>query len=124
MLGSYVKGNHRKWDENLSAICCAIRTSKHETTGYTPYFTNFGREYVPSGSVFSGYLNNPDNVPPDVERRRQGFQKVFDKIRTRIAASRERSRMVYNLRRRPVHFNVGDRVWVYFPTQLVPLVLN
>ncbi|KAB0800191.1 hypothetical protein PPYR_05931 [Photinus pyralis] len=53
MISSYVKDDHRKWDENISAIACAIRTASSEATGYSPYFINFGREYVLSGEEFS-----------------------------------------------------------------------
>jgi len=88
VLYSYVKGNHRKWDENLAAISCAIHTARHETTGYSPYFANFGREYISSGSVYAGYADVPEQAPPDVEKRRRGFVRTYDKIVTRIFAAR------------------------------------
>jgi hypothetical protein len=36
MIATTVKHDHRRWVDNLAAIGCAIRTSRHETTGYTP----------------------------------------------------------------------------------------
>lgn len=38
MLSSYVKGSHRNWDKNLVAVSCALRTARHETTGYSLYY--------------------------------------------------------------------------------------
>lgn len=31
MLSMYVSDNHKKWDQELSAVACAIRTAKHDT---------------------------------------------------------------------------------------------
>jgi transposase len=50
MIATYVKKDHSHWSDDLAAIGCAIRSACHETTGYSPYFANFGREYVALGS--------------------------------------------------------------------------
>ncbi|KAK9674593.1 Integrase zinc binding domain [Popillia japonica] len=44
MLTAYVKDRHRLWDSYLQQVGFAIRSSKHEVTGQTPNFVNFGRE--------------------------------------------------------------------------------
>ncbi|KAJ8966830.1 hypothetical protein NQ317_006272 [Molorchus minor] len=114
MISSYVKDDHRKWDENLSAIACAIRTAKSETTGYSPFYINFGREYVETGDWYKYRINsqNPVEVPEnDVNKRNKGFRKLFENVKNNLAKAQERNRRVYNLRRRPVHFSVGDKVW-------------
>lgn len=47
MLKSFVDiNNHWTWEDNLSTISCAIRTTRYETTGFKPYFINFGREHT------------------------------------------------------------------------------
>ncbi|KAJ8909328.1 hypothetical protein NQ315_003464 [Exocentrus adspersus] len=51
MISSYTKENQRKWDENLQSLACAIRTTKSETTGYTPYYITFGREVSGTGTT-------------------------------------------------------------------------
>lgn len=114
MISCYSKDNHRSWDENLAAIGCAIRTSKSETTGFTPYFINFGREYVADGSEYHLNLEDAGLDTPletEVQKRNAGFRKLFDRVRTKIKNAQERSRRVYNLRRRSVQYNVGDAVW-------------
>lgn len=114
MISCYLKDNHKRWDENIAAIGCAIRTSKSETTGFTPYFLNFGREYIGDGNEYK-YLLQSQNEDKDMEgemtRRKVGYQMMFEKVKNRILSAQERNRKVYNLRRRPVHFKVGDRVW-------------
>ena len=34
LLATYVGQNHRSWDRNLTALACALRTSRSEVTGY------------------------------------------------------------------------------------------
>lgn len=114
MLRSYVnQQNHRTWDENLAAIGCAIRTSRHETTGHTPYFINFGREHKLYGQDFSEKI--PSVEIPDkndfIKERQKTFTAMFEKIQNKISATRTRNRERYNLRRRPVHYSPGQRVW-------------
>ncbi|KAJ8984043.1 hypothetical protein NQ317_000004 [Molorchus minor] len=114
MISSYVKENQRKWDENLEAIACAIRTSKSETTGYSPFFVNFGREYVETGDLHKYKVNNQDitcSPENDINKRSQGFRKLFEDIKVNLSKAQERNRKTYNLRRRPVQYNIGDKVW-------------
>lgn len=57
-IRSYIIDNHRHWDKYLPEITLAIRTAVHEITGYTPFFLNFGREYVSSPSEYRLYDNH------------------------------------------------------------------
>lgn len=114
MIRIYIKQNdHRTWDENLASIACAIRTSKHETTGYSPYFVNFGKEHRLYGDDFSVISSSCDISLDDyVKKKVAGYQKIYTDIRKRIQSSRERNQHNYNLRRRPTHqFVVGQEVW-------------
>lgn len=110
MISCYLEENHKRWDEHLAAIGCAIRTSKSETTGFTPYFINFGREYVADGR----HHKNSEIIAEDhtdVQRRITGFQKLFETVKSRLKKAQEKHKKAYNLRRRPVQYHVGDRVW-------------
>lgn len=114
MISSYVKTDHRKWDQNLAAFGCALRVAKHETIGYSPFFVNFGRHYVGSGKAYASKISdeNPTEVPmADIERRGLGYRKMFMDVSKRLRLAHERSKRVYDLRRRPVSFSPGDRVW-------------
>lgn len=51
ILIAFVSDNYREWSNYLSKVACAIRTAKHETTGFTPYFINFGRDMVLEGNA-------------------------------------------------------------------------
>lgn len=109
MISSYISRNHKTWDENLAAIACAIRTSRHEVLGYSPFFVNFGRNYIGSGSMHD---ENYMNVESDsVDSRVAGFQKMFAEIKRKLQLAHERNKNIYNLRRRMVQYDVGQLVW-------------
>lgn len=111
MLSSYVKDNHRKWEEYLQKVACAIRTSQHEASKVTPFFVNFGREINLTG----GRRQNPadDDEPVEIQpvMRAEVLQRVYKDVRQRLDKAYQRSQRIYNLRRRDVSYNVNDRVW-------------
>lgn len=113
MIASYVKNDQRRWDECLSKCGCAIRTGIHEATGYTPYFVNFGREQVLDGKDY-GKAEDPQPIQANyskIPERISGYAKLYSNVIKKMSQSFERSRHNYNLRRRPVSYNVGDMVW-------------
>lgn len=114
MLSSFVKDRQRDWDTLLPKVACAIRTAKSESTGLTPYFVNFGREMILRGSDHIPPLNEQQDesrepLPP--EGRASILEKVFQDVRKKLDQAQNRSQKIYNLRRRDVRFEVGDRVW-------------
>ena len=113
MLRSYIQnGNQRTWDENLAAIGCAMRTSRHETTGYTPYFLNFGREHKLYGQDYAEEVPHVNLDPKEyVKKRQTAFLKLYQEVQAKIKSSRVRNQHRYNLRRRPVEYVPGQEVW-------------
>ena len=107
MLKSFVdQQNHLTWEENIAAIGCAIRTSRHETTGHSPYFINFGTDF--SERIVQPADQNQDDF---IKKRPDQFLTLFEATRSRIKASRIRNQKRFNLRRRPVKYQVGQSVW-------------
>ncbi|KAH0813222.1 hypothetical protein GEV33_009569 [Tenebrio molitor] len=97
---------------DLAAIGCAIRSACHETTDYSPYFANFGREYVALGSEHQHPLTPTDiRLEDEIARRKLGFQKLYRDISEKLQIATERNRQVYDLRRRPVEYQPGQQVW-------------
>lgn len=113
MLRTYVsQDNHRTWDEHLKQIGCAIRTSPSETTKHSPYFILFGREHKLYGSDhLSKFPSQQVNVDLYVKDRQEGFVKLYQQVQARIKSTRTQNANRYNLRRRPVAFSNGDKVW-------------
>lgn len=111
MLTAYVSENHTTWDQYLFKIAYAIRSSKHEVTGLTPNFVNFGREVSLDGNC-ENYVPTDSEFPAiDPKNRKLAFAKVYKDIQSRLLKAHKRSTRHYNLRRRPEKFVLNQRVW-------------
>lgn len=117
MLASYVKDNHKTWDQYLSKVACAVRTAVHEVTGMTPYFANFGREITLEGDQYPNNIHAPEveNITyadrTELISRAPALLHVYDDIVKRLKTAYEKSKIQYDLRRRPATFEVGDTVF-------------
>lgn len=108
-LSSYVSSDHKKWDRYLGKVALAIRSATHEATGLTPNFIVFGREV----SVTERPLNDRPVADGtyDTAARAQALTQVFSDVQKRLAQAYERTKKVYNLRRRSEKFQLGQKVW-------------
>lgn len=122
------QGNQRKWDEELQKIGCAMRNSRHDTTGYTPYFLNFGREITLSGEQYNRPGDDSGIMSP--MEKATALSKIFEIVRKNIRKTNAVNKRNYDLRHRPRSFEVGDMVWKrnmvlsdaakYFSAKLAP----
>ena len=60
-IASYVRSDHRKWDQNIAEIQCALNTSVHEGTQFTPFYLNHGREMVIDGATYNTHIPIEDS---------------------------------------------------------------
>lgn len=113
MLSIYVSDNHRTWDENLSKIACAIRTSTHEVMKLTPFFVNFGRNMMLSGKDYKDDENSgiQDGTEFDGRNRSEKFKQMFADVKKRLEVAGKKSCDRYNLRCRHVEYLPNQLVW-------------
>lgn len=52
-IRAYLRGDHTRWDENLSAVSCALRNSKHSTINISPYHALFGFDMITHGTTYA-----------------------------------------------------------------------
>lgn len=104
--------DHKHWDESVHQIAQAIRTAVHDSTGFTPYFLNFGRNMVSSGREYE-HLRNLTNPDQDT-----GFplhddqKKLFELVRENLLKAYQRYATPYNLRANRKHtFKPGEIVF-------------
>lgn len=111
-IRNYIGSDHRNWDIEIPQIACAINTATHQSTKFSPYYLNFGRNMPKTSSAHSvdQTLRNPD-LPSTTD--------VIDRlndIRTQVVSNLERAYKdyshYYNLRSRNVSFVTGDVAWV------------
>lgn len=115
MIGQFCFDNQRKWDVHLPGLIFAWNTAVHSSTGFTPAFLVYGRELELPGTLkheLIGSRQAPQAVAYDevvtvrAERLRQALAVVRENLK-QSALDQQRN---YNLRRRPLQFNVGDEV--------------
>uniref|UniRef100_A0A1Y1NGJ5 RNA-directed DNA polymerase n=1 Tax=Photinus pyralis TaxID=7054 RepID=A0A1Y1NGJ5_PHOPY len=113
MISSYVDKEHRKWDEHLSALACALRTARHETTLHTPYFINFGRDMFLDGKEYQRVPQElvSENTDDDLGDRNKVLHSMRKLVKENLVNAYSKSSQHYNLRRRDVSYEVNDLVW-------------
>ncbi|KAL9705295.1 hypothetical protein quinque_008813 [Culex quinquefasciatus] len=93
-------------------IAKAIRTSVHESTGFTPFFINFGRNMVSSGTEYEHLRDHGDGKDPDPVELSEQLRKLYELVRENLHKAYQRYSKPYNLRSNEKHrFQKGD--WVY-----------
>lgn len=104
--------DHRLWDENVSRIGWAIRSSYHEATKFSPNFANFGREIVNSGAEYENPNFMETTDPKEIiNHQAQTLKQIRDAIKINLKKAYERYAKYYNLRTRPIDYAEGEIVW-------------
>lgn len=111
MLRSVVSANHRTWDTALAKIGCAIRSSRHEVTGLTPNFINFGREISLQGDKLDSDVTIQFDRTDINDERARGFSRIYSEVKSRLSKAYEQNKKFYDLRRRNDQFLPNELVW-------------
>ncbi|KAM7288282.1 Transposon Ty3-I Gag-Pol polyprotein [Ixodes scapularis] len=114
MISMYVDVEHKTWDEVLPYVTFAYNTAVQETTGVTPFQLVHGRKVT---TMLDAMLPHEpsDNESDDAQAVAQRAEEVRQLARLMIQDQQRVDAGRYNLRRRDVHFQPGDRVWVWTP---------
>ncbi|KAJ8982691.1 hypothetical protein NQ317_013163 [Molorchus minor] len=111
MLRSFVSENHRDWDSNLARVGGAIRSTKHEVTGLTPNFINFGREISLKGVPLADEAAIQFDRSSINDERTQAFAKIYQEVKLRLSRAYDQNKNFYDLRRRDTQFLENELVW-------------
>lgn len=109
-IRAYIKDDkdHRDWDKHLYEITCSMNSSLHSTTKFSPYFVNFGQNMVTSGNAYATKIRD-DSDSENTNHAR--LEKIRNKVKENLLKNYNSSKKRYDLRARPIHYNVGDIVW-------------
>lgn len=112
-IRSYLKDDQRDWDQNLSAIECALRSAVHSSTGMSPYFALFGNNMITHGSVYRLARQLEELNDPEFSALPKSLK--IDLIRNEVKKNLERSyndrARKYNIRARKVKFVPGQEIY-------------
>ncbi|XP_058840955.1 uncharacterized protein LOC131696433 [Topomyia yanbarensis] len=90
----------------------AINSAKHEVTGVSPHFANFGRDLLLHTDLYAqAEMNTPEDPKIAREMRLSTLKRIHEFVLQRIKKNHEKSKQRYNLRTRQVDFKIGDLVW-------------
>ncbi len=119
MLSKMIKDNQRDWDVQLPRALFAYRTSLHESTGFSPYYVNFGRSPTLPVDVMLGRLSSGEeegrSIPQYVQEVRQSLKAAYSVARQRLTAAHQRQKELSDRTSAGCELKVGDRVWLYVP---------
>jgi hypothetical protein len=129
LMRSYCAEDGRDWDEIVPLALSAYRQAIHASTGETPFHIVFGRDpTLPIDLVLNTRLDDPtddDNSAEGQQMRgwiaaqRKRIENGVRAVRRRLLAAERQRAAQYNKTHRDVSYQVGDRVWVYYPRKEV-----
>lgn len=111
-IRTYVKDDHKEWDRDIQKVAMAIRTAVHESTLFTPYFINYGRNFISSGAEYRQIRETGNNInyaPTDLN---DNLKTIFAAVKTNLKKAYERYSKHYNLRSNKAlsSFEIGEIV--------------
>lgn len=111
-IRTYLKADHRLWDEKLSEISCALRNSFHQSINSSPYYALFGFNMITHATSYQllRQLQILDEPTARINRE-DSLQQMRSNIREAIQQAYHRNTHQYNLRSRPQNFNVGQEIF-------------
>jgi hypothetical protein len=110
MIRAYVSAYHDDWDEHLIAAEFAYNDSVNASTGYTPFYLNYGQHPITPLTML---------CPPNKDIRSETVRAFAGRLRADLQQARDalqasqlRHAKYANAKRRDYTFRVGDKVWL------------
>ena len=101
-----------EWDEALPATLLAVRTSVNCTTGFTPFYLEYGREArLPVDMVAGPPPDQSISLDKYTDNLRNLFVKAFTVVAERQSSYVLRQKELYRERHHKI--NIDDLVWLY-----------
>ena len=119
MLAKCVASNQKDWDQHLPFVTAAYRSTKHESTQFTPNRIVLGRETrAPIDLMY--YVSDGDREPITtceyVREMTQRMQDSYELVRKFSAQAAERMKVKYDRGVKPAaDLKMGQRVLYYYP---------
>lgn len=107
-----LKDDHTQWDRNIHQIAMAVRSAVHESTGFTPYFVNYGRNYISSGAEYKRIRETANDSPNDPSQQNKNLQKIFETVKINLKKAYDRYSKYYNLRSSKTNadYKIGETI--------------
>ena len=117
LLSKVVSENQRDWPEWLPAVTAAYNASDHESTGFSPYYLVYGRDYsIPIDLILPlSSVEGPTTYVDYTERYVTPMREAFRVVNQMTGATLQRSKQRYDRRVSAIQLSQGDFAWYYCP---------
>lgn len=95
--------SQRDWDVLLPEINCALNTSYHTATKFSPFSILYGYEMHTDGKTYHAQDSDASHKPQ--------IQAIREKVALHLRNAYEKSKHYYDTRARNIQYNPGDTVW-------------
>lgn len=108
------KNKHTAWDAHISQIASALRTSVHQSTKYSPYFSVFGYHKIDHADSYKllREIDSIDSNEIEIINTNDRLTLIHDQIRSNLRKAYEKFSHHYNLRSKLREFQPGQVVYV------------
>jgi hypothetical protein len=107
ILRHYVSKQQDDWDQHLTAAEIAVNSSMHASTGFTPFYLNYGdHPYFPTHIPLDTINNNT------VYELMQRLERNIELARNNMKNAKNKQAHYANQHRRDVVFKEGEMVWL------------
>lgn len=103
----YISSNHKNWDDILSFITCVFNAATQETTGYSSFFLLYARPLQRTIDTVLPFSSHENLTVAETLCLSEKMRRI---ARLWPLASRDRWKMLYDIRHRPVTYRPGDIV--------------
>ena len=109
-LRAYVNYKQNDWDEHLVSLELAYNCSVHLSTGFSPYYLNYG--YDPHLPIDAAMNSSRISNNPTAAERIQQLHDSIQMAKKNIAEAQQRQAHYANLKRREIQLIVGQKVFL------------
>jgi transposase InsO family protein len=106
ILRVFVSPTPDDWDTLLPMAEFAINNARHTSTGFSPFFLNYGRH---PRTPFDNRFPSVQSVPA-AEARHAVLHEALTRARVAINEAQQRQQHAYNRGKKPASYTVGDLV--------------
>lgn len=113
-IRTYARSDQKLWDTKVPDIECALNTSPHGATGYSPYRILFGHEIVGLGDEHRIDRDTEDLSDGErVERKLQIDRSVYELVHKNLQKQFNKNSQSYNLRHKTFAptYSAGQKVY-------------
>ncbi len=116
MLSTAATEHPFDWEAHLRHLCMAYNSSRHTTTGYSPFYLMYGHQVRMPIDLLYGTPSHPETSPSEYATELQKkLESAYHRVRATMGQSLDRQKQFYDRKVHGKPYQVGDLVWLHSP---------